>query len=334
MSAFTDTTTKDLQSLTLYNELQLAYSERRQAIGSSSAAAYSEDDYLQKLSMWTVWQAWIEANCTSFLNYNESGPICDNTTGLEYFTEATFRTKAGLNASGFRREPESGTEYGTAQADDYVGPWLIDELQDAFSVLRYTVINASTTAATESKGGNGDDEAGSWSAAYAAAKGVAAAAYAADTPSTGSLIWASSGACANGHNGDYTVLSTFAYLSTGLWQFDNTINSAIGAMITTAGLVLKGKIATGVAATYVEQTYDSGAHNVDEGWSIKQIVSPTSLGSDNYQVLSSEHDHDVIDWPTAVPTWVEGADATQVIRGYYIDTGDRKWILYWAFTNA
>jgi len=61
-ASFTDTSTKDLQSLTLYNELQLAYSERRQALGHSAQDAFVEDKYIQKRSMWTAWQNWIETN--------------------------------------------------------------------------------------------------------------------------------------------------------------------------------------------------------------------------------------------------------------------------------
>jgi hypothetical protein len=56
------------------------------------------------------------------------------------YTLTTFRTEAGLNASGFRRATAwpGSFSYGKIQAGDIIGPWIVEDLQKAFDALRWT----------------------------------------------------------------------------------------------------------------------------------------------------------------------------------------------------
>lgn len=128
---------------TLLDEITLAYSERRQAIGQT---AYTPEDGrdVQAAAYWAALQNWIETYCTSFVDY-VNGPLNETNDGFLKFTLETFRAAAGLHPDGFRRatewdgESEPDWQYGTMQADDYIVPWTIEDLQKALSALRATV---------------------------------------------------------------------------------------------------------------------------------------------------------------------------------------------------
>ena len=147
----------DLQSLSLLNELQLAYSERRQALGQSAAAPLAAGADLQAASLWSTWQSWIESHVGSWADYTAGTPSPGNYTGLTaipWLTLAQLRTLAGLPSGGFRRvqgaswpaDWTSNTDpaytFGTCQAGDIIGPWLWVDLQRAFSVLRWAAFYA------------------------------------------------------------------------------------------------------------------------------------------------------------------------------------------------
>lgn len=136
--AFTTPTGEVLQSLAFWNEIQLAYSERRQAIGQSAAAAFAEDAYWQSLAMFQGWQNWIEDNCVSFENVGWPWSIP--------YTLETFRTAAGLNSDGFSRYDMSGNllGYGVAQENDAIVANTILEIQNAFSTLYTSLTELST----------------------------------------------------------------------------------------------------------------------------------------------------------------------------------------------
>ena len=127
------------QDLIGFNELVLAYSERRQTLGQSAVdpltAGVSGFDKTLCLAM----QEWCEANCTSFLDYRVDPPLNVGGTDFLYFTLATWRAAAGLNASGFRRrvEPDDADSYGTIEVGDTRGDWCFEDLQKAFSALRW-----------------------------------------------------------------------------------------------------------------------------------------------------------------------------------------------------
>lgn len=126
------------------DEITLAYSERRQAI-SQSAYTPTDDKDVQAVGYWTALQNWLETNCVSFIDH-VSGPLNPAGTAFLYFTLATWRAAAELNANGFRRVPE-GVEwdgitdpvwsYGQMQAGDIIGPWIFEDIQKGFGALQW-----------------------------------------------------------------------------------------------------------------------------------------------------------------------------------------------------
>ena len=138
---------------TLLNELTLAYSERRQAVGSAAYTATDDRD-VQAAAYWAAMQGWIQSNCGLFIDW-VNGPTNPRAYDPYFwglflgFSLSAFRAAAGLNALGFRRVPE-GVEwdgetdpewsYGVMQAGDTIGPWIFEDLQKAFSALRWTSV--------------------------------------------------------------------------------------------------------------------------------------------------------------------------------------------------
>lgn len=123
----------------LLDEIVLAYSERRQAIGQTAYTPEDDRD-IQDKDYWRGLQNWIEGNCPNFVNH-VNGPL-DAVSGMPlFFTLQTFRAASGLHADGFRRATAwDGVDdpiwaYGQMQAGDIIGPWIIEDLQKAFSVM-------------------------------------------------------------------------------------------------------------------------------------------------------------------------------------------------------
>lgn len=157
----------------MLDEITLAYSERRQALGQ---AAYipTDDKDVQAAAYWSSLQSWLETYCLSFIDH-VSGPLNPAGTAFLYFTLATFHSAAGLNASGFRRVPEEVEwdgindpvwSYGLMQAGDIIGPWILEDLQAAFSALKWTLLNGTWTDKGENSVrealGTGSPFAGDW----------------------------------------------------------------------------------------------------------------------------------------------------------------------------
>lgn len=141
MSApFPKPTGQVLQSLAFWNKIQLAYSERRQAIGQAAVDPFVLDGYWQDLTMYQGWQNWIETNCTTFIDH-VNGPLSDDKLSFRYWTSATFREAANLHPDGFSRYDMDGTliGHGIAQEDDAILANTVKEIQQAFSMLRYTI---------------------------------------------------------------------------------------------------------------------------------------------------------------------------------------------------
>jgi len=135
-TAYTDPLSSYLCNIGLYNELQTAFNDWKVMLDQATAAMFAENDPWQKHLMWRNWQEWLEANCVNFVD--EDDPI--NADGsAKYYTLATWRVKAGLNASGFTRKYSDGaggvtTAYGLAQVDDYISPITFYELQHGFEI--------------------------------------------------------------------------------------------------------------------------------------------------------------------------------------------------------
>jgi len=122
-STFTGT----VQDLAMANELVLAYSERRQALGQSAISPLSVGDNAQDKTLWLAMQNWLESNCTSFIDH-VNGPLNPAKTDFLYFTKATWQTAAVLNVSegdgeSFRRKVNPGDDvsYGHLASGDYRG---------------------------------------------------------------------------------------------------------------------------------------------------------------------------------------------------------------------
>jgi len=142
----------DLQDLDLVNEIQTAYSERRQAIGLSSESALAAGADIQAASFWSVWQTWIYNTVTAsnWADHAASGGDYTGDSAIPWYTWSTFLSRAGLPAGGFRRvagetwpsdwtdNADAAYSFGTIQAGDIIGPWLLVDLQRAFSALKWS----------------------------------------------------------------------------------------------------------------------------------------------------------------------------------------------------
>jgi hypothetical protein len=126
---------------TLLDELTLAWSERRQALGQSAYTPADGND-VSRATYWQTLQSWLENNCTSFVDH-VNGPLNGAGDGLLYYTLETWRAAAGLNGNGFRRkiEEDGGYAYGIMQAGtpaDIIDCWIFEDLQKGFGALRWT----------------------------------------------------------------------------------------------------------------------------------------------------------------------------------------------------
>jgi len=128
------------QDLIGFNELVLAYSERRQVLGQSAIAPLTAGVNGFDKTLCLAMQEWCEANCTSFIDH-VSGPLNGGSTAFLYFTLATWREAAGLHADGFRRrvEPDDVDSYGTIEVGDTRGDWCFEDLQKGFNALIWTI---------------------------------------------------------------------------------------------------------------------------------------------------------------------------------------------------
>jgi len=124
----------------LLDEITLAYSERRQAIGQSAYTASDGKD-VQAASYWTTLQNWLEDNCDSYVDHTAT---IQGASSIPMFTVSSWRSAASLG-SGFRRKVNigDGFSYGTMQAGDIIGPWIFEDLQKGFGALQRTVVSPS-----------------------------------------------------------------------------------------------------------------------------------------------------------------------------------------------
>jgi hypothetical protein len=138
MTAFaTLTAGENALSLAMANELVLAYSERRQALGQDAVSNLAAGTIANDKTLWLAMQTWLESNCTNFVDH-VSGPLNSGSTAFLNFTLATWRSAAGLNASGFRRSTDGvNFSYGNIQAGDVRGPWVFEDLQKGFAALKW-----------------------------------------------------------------------------------------------------------------------------------------------------------------------------------------------------
>ena len=177
MSTFTNLTGTIPQDKTWANEIILSYSEHRQVLGQSAVSAVSTGDDAQDKTLWLAMQTWLETYCTSFVNHNDA---------LNVFTLATWRSVAGLNASGFSRYiDEALVGYGNIQHGDDRSVVNFQELQKGFDALWWT--KATNTWST--KGENNVETEGSYyHPSWAEAKTQMEIDWGSDGPTTGTGV--------------------------------------------------------------------------------------------------------------------------------------------------
>jgi len=134
--AYSNPFTTKLCAIKLYNEIQTAFNDWKLLLGQEVVSMFVDGDAWQKWSMWRGWQEWLEANCINFVDpdkpFNEGG-------STNYYTLATWRVAAGLNANGFTRkykvsEGVVGTAYGLCQDADYIAVHSFLELHQGFEI--------------------------------------------------------------------------------------------------------------------------------------------------------------------------------------------------------
>lgn len=183
--SFTDPSSVSIQSRSFWNEIQLAYSERRQAIGQSAAALFQVGHRWQdRNTLYRVWQEWLENTCTYFVdNVHVNGPLNDAGAPWRYWTLATWRTAAGIDPAGFIRIDANGVQSrGRAQSGDKIHADLIREIQDGFSALQWSPVIPTLTKECWDSGNvsiNEDD-------GFSALKSACLAAYHYTGPGSGS----------------------------------------------------------------------------------------------------------------------------------------------------
>ena len=123
---------------TLLDEITLAYSERRQAIGQSEYTPVAARK-VQSAAYWAALQNWIEENCGAFVDPVNGPGQSTYKWMLATFDVESMRAAAGINAAGFRRLPygASSFQYGLMQENDAIGPWIFEDLQKGFGALKW-----------------------------------------------------------------------------------------------------------------------------------------------------------------------------------------------------
>jgi hypothetical protein len=152
MSVLFTTPTKGFQDLACMNELMLALSEHRQALGQTAVDPITAGANAQDKTPWLAIQTWLEENCTSFITFNVLAPPA--WTDFEYWTLDTWRNTSGV-AGGFSRSVDGTTILrGKIQAGDVILSEIWKEIIDGFCwspgwgdppILNRTLLPPATT---------------------------------------------------------------------------------------------------------------------------------------------------------------------------------------------
>lgn len=144
----------------ILNELFLAWHERKKALGQGSTLFVVEDGQdVSEPAFFSQMQSWVNSNLSNFVNHTLGS--FNNELEITMFTQAAFRTEAGLHSSGFRRAREWSPDdhddwtdndddmfmYGVQTERDIIGPWDVVDLQLAFTAMQHTVAAIDYTGA-------------------------------------------------------------------------------------------------------------------------------------------------------------------------------------------
>jgi len=159
--AFTDPMTTHAQDIRLMQEFTNAWAERAAAIGDSiTVGAVTTNDTFQDVAMgtykpWQAMQQWIMDNCDEFVRHslptNSPGEYDGLTNAIVQYGSITdvFADAALVDATitnrGFRRArvwlPPAQPQWlpeGVAQTGDIAQVWVWQDIQTAFSMLKWT----------------------------------------------------------------------------------------------------------------------------------------------------------------------------------------------------
>lgn len=131
------------QELAKIQEIGLAQSERDCAVSDGTpSSGINEGDDIQTVH---ARQTWLEDNCVNFVDHTQA---INGAASIPMFTLASWRSAAGLNASGFQRSTDGiSFTYGLTTGGYIIGDWIWDELAKGYSALKWTVRNGD--AATD-----------------------------------------------------------------------------------------------------------------------------------------------------------------------------------------
>ena len=164
MATFATVDNTNLQAKEMGNEIILSYSEHLQIIGDSGWSPLVAGDFAQDKGLWRAMQIWLVAHCGDFVNHNDAPNV---------FTEATWLSTAGLNASGFSRYKDGALlGYGNIAYGDDRCIVNFQELQKGFDALRWTKKDVTWTAKGENNYKQGTSYGDTWAEAKTAAENL------------------------------------------------------------------------------------------------------------------------------------------------------------------
>lgn len=135
----------DPLSLAAANEIVLAYSERRQAVGQSAVAPLTSSDDPRDKTLWREMQNWIVQYHSSFVNHvHLDGPVSGGV--FRYWVFNDLCAAAGVAGNDFYRQDGQGRiTLGKIEAGDYRVRPNFDDLQKLFGMLRWATHRIQAT---------------------------------------------------------------------------------------------------------------------------------------------------------------------------------------------
>lgn len=137
----------DAQGITFANEIIQSYNEHNEVLGGPGFWPHIDllvgGEDAQERTIWRCIQDFLEYNCDQFVDH-VNGPFVEGESGttLLYFTTASWRAAAGLNALGFQTSTDGVnmqySEGPNIMAGHVRGRWNFTDLQKGLSALKYT----------------------------------------------------------------------------------------------------------------------------------------------------------------------------------------------------
>ena len=146
----TFTSATDWSALSFVEMFYKARNERAVAKARSTGAAITlpvVGDDVQNDGFWSLLQTWLQTNCTSYCDADITLPFAVSSLPISNFTLATWRTKAGINSSGFTRKYPREFLQGETQSVNLSSPtagtWTITLLGQTTGALAWNITAAN-----------------------------------------------------------------------------------------------------------------------------------------------------------------------------------------------